>query len=886
MKVEQACRFRLDSGYGISARSPGFDAQQEKSLGEVFNDTMNTVFPGGMGSSVLSCITRGQYAFWARSTLRTDIHNRTTIFTHSYVIPIREYATMMEQMPEKFLAMSMDRLFNVQTGGDTMQTVEFPDPDCQELNAQALFEKYRLTSQRYAALLQGAYEAITGNRTINLYTVETAEDKKETLVRELTYCILEGMLPAMKKMVTFSSGPDARMRINVINDKVGLSNDALIFGVEEDQHTSIRSKDPMRVQMFQELGRATVEKRKQYLDQMEACLSELVNLDNCPPMQLIVAAYVWRCTKLTADTRLVLFRNFCTAAGKSLDIKVANQLLEELLQDMINENSVGTRELSMIAEWYLMDSSVGFRNLAQQVFQSASADICVALEDAILKRTPVSANARQLLCLLVNTVPADSAKITANTRGALMRWIISDNVSELLFFCQASLAKFDDRQMLQMVSDTLKTSNGQVLSDIQAGILKTAIDYLSEHKVALADEDVSRLDSHIPEYSDEMMHSAVLYLFRVRVAKLPDVEQAVDLLIRLGNVSPAMKVKIEAALPHVKHMSLMEGYRCRSLLPDNVLMHDIPRLCTTYNTFNNPDGPFEKRIYKLWIHGISKALQDCSGDLPQAEALTVRFLKDSVRLNVSTVMKNRMKETIVKQFWSSVTVESMVKHDRPIHHDISMVTQSVIHQDTNYRHRLLAACGRIKKDPKDTYALMKLLQEMTSSHPDYLEIKNCLPWLMDKVIMDCQYLSLDLLLLRCSIGNGEYDWDLFIDIIERTERRLPKLGGVVPACSAADSELLGKNAKLRTLIAKKMESGNLSELKLARQVARAMKGGGRTMAGRNTTVSWDGGNPASASKADAGARHAQTRQPSHGSQDTGKEKPTTRPKFFGGLGKK
>lgn len=883
MKVEQACRFRMDSGYGISARSPGFDAQQEKVLGEVFNDTMNSVF-SEVGESVLSCTTRGQYVFWARSTLRTDIHSRTTIFTHSYVLPLRDYAVMMEQMPERLLSVPLDRLLNVQTGDGDMEAIEFPAADCQPLDPQALFEKYRLTPERYAILLQGAYEAITGNRTLNLFTTQSSEEQ-EVLVRELTLCILDGLLPSMKKMVTFSSGPDPRMRINVIRSKVGLSGDALIFGVEDDQFTSIRSRDPLRTQMFRELGRSNREQRKHYLEQIESCLSDMVNMDNCPSLQLIVVAYLRRCTKLTPDTRLALFRNFGAAAGKTMDIKIANQLLEELVQEMIDSGTMGTRELSLIAEWYLADSSEGFRNLADPLFEKASVDVCVALETAILKRTPVNPNGRRLLCLLVNTVDAGSAAITQELRSALMQWIVNEDISDLLFFCKASLARFSPRQMEKLVSETLKNTHGKVFSNVQTGIMKTAIENLTDNKVLLSNEDISRLDSHIPDYTDELMQAVVTYLFRVRVAQFDDVEQAVDLLIKLGNVSPKMKIRIEASLTYAKNPDIKECYQCRSLLPEDVELSAIPGLCKSYNTFNNPGGPFEQAIYKRWIKGISQCLQTYREDVPQAEATTIRFLKDSTRMGLSNMMINKTRETIVKRFWGILTIESMMKYDRPISHEISTVSASFAHLDTEYRRRLMSICGRIKKTPEETHQLVKLLYDMTPNHADYSEIRKYLPWLMEKIIMDCHYMPLDLLLLRCDSDNRKFDPDRMVDILKDIQDKLNRAKKPTPECDASASVFLGRNSELRRDIAKKLDSGSISELPLCQAISQALK---RKKPAKNLSVSRtvDFGQPSRPSTKSVPPRGGSNRDTVKfdNDQDAGKEKGGWR--LFGGKGKK
>lgn len=803
MKVEQACRFRLDSGYGISARSAGFDSEQEKALGEVFNDTMNPVI-SKMGSSVLSCATRGQYAFWARSTLRTDIHNRTTIFTHSYVLPLRDYITMLEQAPQLLLCTPMSRLMDTQSAGEIMDTVEFPAADCAPLVLDALFEKYHLTAERYATLLLGAYEALTNNRSLRLYTTLPVGETEE-MVRELTYCVLDGLLPSMKKLVTFSSGADSRMRINVIHSTAGLSGDEQIFGVEDNQYTNIRPRDALRAQLFQTLGAASREQRLSYLEQIEDCLSEMTNIENGVSVLLIAAAFARRCTQLTPDSRIALFHSFAGAAGKSLDFKIANKLLVELVQEMIDTDTVGTRELSNIAEWYLLESSQEFQDLADGLFRQASEEICVALEEAILK-LEITSNAHRLLCVLVNRVEPDSQQISDELRSDLMRWIVCENVSELLFFCNASLLRYKDAQMKALVCDTLESTQGQTLSQIQLGIMNTALTRLTDSALELSAVDLERLDSHIGEYDSPLMDTAARYLFQIRIPKISDISDAADLLMKLSKVHPELKARIEKILPQTEPSELWEEYQCRAILPDDVDFNRIPELCMKHNSFGISGGPFEKRAFKLWIGGISQTINSLPDDLEQTEALTVKYLSESNRLRISQSVKERIKDTVASLFWNKLSFESIIKHNKTVHYEIVKVTNGLSYENILLRYKLMTACGRIKKSPGDSLDLVMLMLDMPQTHPDFAPIMTHMQWLLRFLIHNYQCLSLDVLLLMCRQADGEFDYDAMGQCLKHTQGWLEINHKAIPKCNAAESEILKSHPQIRKAITKKFGS--------------------------------------------------------------------------------
>ena len=288
MKVEQACRFRTSEGYGITAKTPGFDRNQERVFADAFNDSLIPVFTS-LGNSILSCSVEKGYALYAKNTLRTH-ETRKVIFTHGYIMSREDYAQMMQQMPQRLLAVPASALMDIQTCGENLEQVDFPGTQYGELSLEKLVSKYHLDTNRYSRLLMGAYEAMTSNRSLLLYT-DAPVECREQLVRELTYCIVEGLLPVMKGKVSFSSGADTRMDISVLPDGKGIKHGDLVFGVEDDAYTNINFRDELSAACFRTLGSASWEERKDLLEKMQNWLCEKVNVEEGLTLLQICAAF-------------------------------------------------------------------------------------------------------------------------------------------------------------------------------------------------------------------------------------------------------------------------------------------------------------------------------------------------------------------------------------------------------------------------------------------------------------------------------------------------------------------------------------------------------------------------------------------------------------------
>lgn len=211
MKMEQACRFRTDeAGYMVCARSQGLTADNENNLG-YFNSTMTSLFEKDgsgprMGQSILSYAVSeengGRRDFLiAKSTMRSDIKGRASIFTHAYFMGLDEYARCMETDPSAIYGIDTGDMMTAQSGS------QLPPKETVlrgGFELSVLREKYGLTDERYALLLYNVYQAVAGGGSLALLT-QLPLSQTQDMVREVAYCAAMGMLPGLRWRLTCSS---------------------------------------------------------------------------------------------------------------------------------------------------------------------------------------------------------------------------------------------------------------------------------------------------------------------------------------------------------------------------------------------------------------------------------------------------------------------------------------------------------------------------------------------------------------------------------------------------------------------------------------------------------------------------------------------------------
>lgn len=840
MKVEQACRFRTDEGYGITGKTAGFEVTREKALGELFNDSMNPIFPK-LGTSVLTCAVKGPYAFYARNTYRSHA-NREAIFTHSYILPLDAYIDAMQQIPQRVLAVPISEFMSIQSCGMDMEIAEFPSDQYEELSLDILFEKYNLTPERYTRLLMGAYEAMTSNRSLRLSTSRTIENT-EQMVRELVYCIVEGLLPAMKGRMTFSSGADMRMNISVVHAgcKPTQSGD-LIFGVEDDSVTNIRARDELSATFFIALGNSDHKTRRELLQSMEGWLRGISNVEEGMSVMLIAAAYYY-CSglKMSHDTQIGLFRNFAKAAGKSVHLKIVNVLLSGLVQDMIDEECVSTKALSNIAEWYLMDSSEDFRRVADQALDRASKAVCVALVNAAIQLPP-NENVYELVTVLMNRVSTEAPELTDDLRNLLVRWIVRENVGNLAYFCDKELKSYSSVQLMELARCILDDAEGSMLNDAQIAVLMRALDIAANNPYGerFSEEEMDQLDGHMMEFSGSNLESIACYTLKVRIKAHTSIEKQVNLLIKLGCDYPALRNYLECAMQTGADMILWEDYLTKTIFTDDVTGPQVPNLLWRHNSFGNPMGSFEKKAASLWTAYVKKYIEgtmDVDKDRDRLLEMNDRatyLLTQSKSLAASVQMRDVVKQFTLNQFWGLLSYEQIIKCCGTVKIDYELKEEV---QNSHFKLPLWAACGRLMAKPDNTAELVRLIMENNLPVASQEKLKELMLKLTCRVIHRHQIVLWDLLLSSCWMGEDEYDFEKLYTQTVIIQNWIDEKQYVNVRSSAEGSVLL-MDSMLRKTVIKKMDSSLREAPRIAdaliAELKNSKRGKGRFLANTNT----------------------------------------------------
>ncbi len=883
MKVEQACRFRTVEGYGITARTNGFDKTQEKLLAEVFNDSMSPVF-SKLGTSILSCAVRESYAFYSRNTLRTH-ETREAIFTHSYILPADAYAEMMQEMPQRLLAVPASALMDIQSCGEELEQVEFPGTEYGELSLQEIIAKYQLTPERYSRLLMGAYEAMTSNRSLRLCTNVAIEDC-ERVVRELTYCIVDGLLPVMKGNVTFSSGADTRMNISILQSGEAVKGGELVFGVEDDSLTNIRYRDDLSAVCFQTLGGADREQRREMLQKMQGELCEMTDIEDSLTLLLICISFI-NCNpdKLNHDLSLSLFRSIAKAAGKSLSIKIANGLLTGLVGHMIEKNMISTKVLSNIAEWYLMDSSEEFRRQADQALERAPEAVCVALIDAVIAM-PANDHARELTITLTRRISADSPELTKGTKDQLIFWIIRENVNELVDFRDSVIKSYTAAQMTALAVQILSSAKDRRLNGAEMEIVRSALAGMTRD-ACFTQENYAQLDTHLGEFTEGAMKTLVENCLRVRIDQYSGLSEQVKLLLKLSKENPEFQTELtkimQAGALTGNDALLWETYQTEVVFAPGVTGIDVYELCIKYNTFKNMSGPFERKAMKLWT-GYAKGMLTSAfigeDGLRHADETAITLLKEAGRMTASNEMREVCKRFVANTFWELLDYDRIPTDALKISYEVS----SIDVPNAAFKKPLVIAIGQILARPNQSENLVKTVKNSGLAEREQQRVQKLMYHIALRLMKQRRFVSWDLLLLYCWKSENEYDFDTLNNALFHIDG-LMKEGKIrISANSAADSVLL-RDPKLSKLVKKNISQ----ETTLAIGLLNSLKGSGAL--GKKTPDAPSNERRKPDAPSNPGVRTAGSRGSRPGSngianpfgEEKQKEQPPEKKGLFGGL---
>lgn len=798
MNVEQACRFRLDEGYSVFAKSPGILPVHEAALGNIFNSAMNNMFPQ-IGDSILSCTVEDANAYFARNTLRTDIHGRKTMFTHSYIFSAADYARMMEQDPMAILGVEMDTMLEIQSDGVQMPTLAAPEATASVQPVPALLEKYGLTPARYALLLLGAYQAITDNRSLQLVTSLPLRETAP-MVREIILCILDGLLPAFKSKISFSTGPDTRMKISVIStENTSSISGPLLFGVDNDRYTNIAPRDEITAMVFSGLAAISGEDRKALLQKMQSWLESVVNLQEGVALALICAAYCMSSgMELDQNTLVTIFSTIAGAAGIAVPVK--NTLLTGLVCKLNESENLDAVPMSVITDWYIGESSAEYRQEANTSMTKASEELCVALANYVFTMGP-STNASLYIKSLLSWIPADSPYLTDELKTHIVLWILRENETDYINVATELMESFSKGQQSALAQGILDNSRDRSLTQAEMAMLSNALNAIAGNGLRLPAEYESLLDAQSANYTADLNKSALLYLFRDRLAAVSP-EEGLALLNYLRTTCPTFFPNVLIFLERGNAPAVWELYQTQECFREDPDIQTLVTLLQEKNTFNNPCGPFEKEAARHLEALIRADFTEKPAEMVHmsyySDPIVPRWCKILEMLRLSDVMKAELKIRIAIIFWECVTMEQIYQNTRPLAEQVIMRLP-----ETEDKLMLTLVCLELRKDLTNPASFIQLLNDPETPARQRAMLKEAANKMVFVLVNTKKFLSWDLLLLSAwQIGEKENGPDTkeLQEIATRLDKLFEKKKLRV-SMNIEDSAML-KDSKLRKSVAK------------------------------------------------------------------------------------
>lgn len=807
MKLKQACRFRAESGYGIAAQSAGFTAKQDEEMGKLFNSSMAPLFPK-LGQSVFTCAV-GEYGsvFLAKSTLRTD-GLRTMIFTHAYVLDHGDYETLMEQnSAAQLLFLSVEDMLSTQPPSAEMADLSLDAADGMVPDLGQLREKYRLDDARYAQLLLGAYRAITTSGSLCLHTNRPLEETP-TLVRELAFCIAEGLLPMLKGRLTYSSAADARMKVCVSSatggQPVGRAN--IHFAVEPGIPVAPVKADPMSSAFFRALAQSTALERHALLDQMQRWLSDLSEGSEGTSLGLIVAAYYLSSgQKLHNEEAARLLSSVLNGArGGGTNQQALNRVLIQLL-DILYAGRACPNTLPQLVERSLCSPDAPYDEAVRRIIGLAPESACAELVDALIRLPDQSlSNIKPTVAALLHRISPQGETLAGPLGARIIVWALTWDVTELNQWAVHLAACRPPDEQKELAANILKQAEGHALSSCASELLLALLKGLcrcsaSGQAVCLDQTYCAMLDTRFPALSAAGQDVLLDYFFSVR---LPQVSDPVDTLRQLQAVHPLFFEAVENRLkePAFGQRALWEAYQTAALLPDGLDFLQLSDICRRHNTtatFLGSGGPFEQRVVQLWLACLQRELAPYPNLQSRLDVLlNAQPLLQS--LSLSRALREEVSARSVVLFWAGVPYRVLFSAT------IDLPSEWMAGDDESVRKkvRVLRCVQAIHKNPQDLDLMLELIFYSGGQYSgaERAEFRKGLFDLTVLLVKEQQFLSWDLLLIRSYGLDKEddaagYHCGMVADDVARMEAR-----GLFPPelhAPLAQSALLQKDAALR-----------------------------------------------------------------------------------------
>ena len=610
MKVEQACRFRTNTGYKISARSPGFTAANEKNMEAVFNDSMNALLPRP-GDSVVTCTVSGEDAFLAKSTMRTDSMGRKSIFSHTYVINRDFYSDGMAENPGAMLEIPTEDMLQWQPDHD-LQTEDLHLGVSGNFDLESLRQKYGLDESRYAQLLYLGTKAICSNSSVCIQIPAKLEPLQT--VREFAYCLAAGVMPSLRGKITYSSACDVRQRLCVqAPGSVRIGGQAENFLAFWPNNAVNRWQvDPISQKTFLTIAQATPQERDKILENMDNWLAETVGIVGVNPALVNTAFYYCQTitpgkqNQITAQETLVALNSLSSmmnnpaAVSSALDVSAAI-----LMEKLTKEHLCPKNMLPTLVNYGARTKNEKFQRELGQILGLADTDTRLDAIETLLQPPMTESKDRAVVAMLKNT-PAQILLSRQTISDSLIHWCTDENIQDesCIDCCCNLLATQPIQIQKQTICGILDDAEQRKVNLCEEALLGMVLEQLALNAGAggMGQKYDLQLDLHFPEYTKPTKEQYIQYFFRVRLAAFVGAEEKADMLRDLRTKAPEA---FEALICYLNEnpdaeKDVQDAYAAQVYLFDVFDREQLREICAQHNQYMDAEGTFEPRCRKIW----------------------------------------------------------------------------------------------------------------------------------------------------------------------------------------------------------------------------------------------------------------------------------------------
>lgn len=630
MRAEQACRFATkESGYRISAKSPGFQATSGDNLANAFNQSMNGLFPK-LGQSLVSLSISGGDVFLAKLTMRTDIRGRASLFTNAVAVPLDQYRQLMRSKPWVILDYPMWDLLSSQPYTETLVALEIDLSNQPAVIPQEVMEKYSLTEQDLALFYRQLYSAVFSRGSLCLNTSCSFEEAME-LSRDFSVLAVDGLLPTMRESFTFSSGGDTRNLLCVRSgDARGLLNagGVEIFEFSADpgmrgsesatDETDIQSITDMLEIFFKDLAHCSEKERQSMLSFLDGEAEKYGRERGIREPGILLACYYdFRQRREGIYEAANLIVSFLSYMESVPEEKMDRHLIDLHMR----------RWLDIVADHHICLAEKISERLLDWALEEGDREVLVSLQGMLTLGKPemrVSLAVKLLHYkyggetaeLVQSLLSENCAAWTPDFTEALFQWTCEYNIPSLSGIVWEHRAKDCCFLLRTLIDKKLKEEKEGILkgeklfNDCEMQYLALCLKDLINHgewrtKKVLTEEEIRLVNREYPKLPSDLQQSWITYVGDYYLVGLSN-EGARREFLRSMNEDEKTKEVFTDLDYYVKESQdqnkkdIFEDYEADKVLTGAQSCEELVRRSAVENNLS-PQGPFETRLRRMWM---------------------------------------------------------------------------------------------------------------------------------------------------------------------------------------------------------------------------------------------------------------------------------------------